>query len=182
MLHGCAAVCLIWIILWVKNSVLWLGRTTLHRLLRPYNNVSRHLCLDRMSFWWCAGGKVKKFRTPEKSCVCIEGKEQEMPTSTAISMVGIKMGQSTTTSFTFFISFQIPSPHTLTLLFPCFHMVLFVRSGPQKIMLTISILLVYGAKWIKFHNTLLIYEHITILIIQVRKKLRAKKVTCFKVF
>lgn len=43
-------------------------------------------------------------------------------------------------------------------------------------MLIISILIVYGAKWIKFQNTLLKYEHITILIIQVRKKkLRAKK-------
>lgn len=49
-------------------------------------------------------------------------------------------------------------------------------------MLTISILIVYGAKGIKFQNALLIYEHITILIIQVRKKLREEKVTCFKEF
>lgn len=41
-------------------------------------------------------------------------------------------------------------------------------------MLTISILIVYGAEWIKFQNTLLIYEHIIILIIQVRKKEQKK--------
>lgn len=42
-------------------------------------------------------------------------------------------------------------------------------------MLTISIHIVYGTKGIEFQNALLIYEHITIPIIQVRKKLRAKK-------
>lgn len=41
-------------------------------------------------------------------------------------------------------------------------------------MLTLSILIVYGAEQVKLQNTLLKYEHITILIIQVRKKLRAK--------
>lgn len=91
MLRGCAAVCFTWIILWVRTLCYDCGGHLYMGLLRPYDKVWRHLCLDRMSFWLCRGRKVKKFRTADNLCACIEGREWEMPTSTAISMAGRKV-------------------------------------------------------------------------------------------
>lgn len=76
-----------WVILRVKNFVM----TGENISTWGYNKVWRLLCLDRMSFWWCTRRKVKTFWTADNPCVCAEGKEWEIPTSTAISMVGMKV-------------------------------------------------------------------------------------------
>lgn len=49
-------------------------------------------------------------------------------------------------------------------------------------MFSISILNAYGAEWVKFQNTLLKSERITIPIIPVEKKTQNKKVTFCKIF
>lgn len=49
-------------------------------------------------------------------------------------------------------------------------MILSLRLGPRYITFSISILNAYGAEWVKFQNTLVKSERITIPIIPVEKK------------
>ena len=132
----------------------------------PNNKVWRHLNLDRMGFCWQLGRKdMQDYQQP----LCKEGWEWELCKSPAISTIGIYVVPSNHNLFS-------PSPSSSTPFlcmqwvcsFQVFLMFLSERSGPRYIMLS-TVLIVYGTEWIKFQNTLLKYEHITILIMQASK-------------